>query len=89
MPRLIFTDNIQRHVACPPADVVGATVGAALTAYFAQYPQARAYILDDQGALRRHMAIYVDGVLITDRARLSDVVKPESQIGIFQALSGG
>ena len=89
MPTVAFTANIQRHVACPEVTVHGRTVAEALSAVFAGNPRARGYVLDDQGALRRHMAIFVDGVLIRDRAKQSDAVGAESRIYVFQALSGG
>lgn len=89
MARVIFTANIQRHVACPEAEASGETVREVLDAVFATNPRARSYILDDQSALRRHMSIYVDGSLIRDRNGLSDQVGPNSTIGVFQALSGG
>jgi sulfur-carrier protein len=89
MPKVIFTPNIQRHVACPSMSVEGATVRTVLDAVFETNPQARSYILDDQGALRKHMAIYVDGVLISDRSGLSDPVPEGGTVGVFQALSGG
>ena len=89
MARVSFTQNIQRHVACPACEAEGSTVRAVLDAVFAANPQARSYVLDDQGALRKHMAIYVDGALIHDRAALSDPVGAESTVYIFQALSGG
>lgn len=60
-----------------------------LDAVFAGNPQARSYVLDDQAALRRHMTIFVDGRIISDRARLSDPVTDKSSIHVFQALSGG
>ena len=56
---------------------------------FAENPQARSYVLDDQSALRRHMTIFVDGQIIRDRARLADAVHERSTIHVFQALSGG
>ena len=56
---------------------------------FADNPQARSYVLDDQAALRRHMTIFVDGQMIRDRARLADAVTEASTIYVFQALSGG
>jgi sulfur-carrier protein len=87
--KIAFTPNIQRHVACPQTDVAGGTVREALDAVFADNPRARSYILDDQSALRRHMTIFVDGKLIRDRNGLSDVVRPNSTIYVFQALSGG
>ena len=89
MPRVSFTENIQRHVACPPMQVEGATVRDALEAVFRDNPQARGYVLDDQAGLRKHMIVFVDGRMISDRARLSDLVKPDSRVFVFQALSGG
>ncbi|MDX2202879.1 MAG: MoaD/ThiS family protein [Hyphomicrobiaceae bacterium] len=89
MPKIAFTPNIQRHVACPPMTVAGATVAEVLAAAFADNPRARAYVLDDQGALRRHMIIFVDGVAIKDRTRLSDTVAADGTVYVFQSLSGG
>ena len=62
---------------------------AVLDAVFAQNPQARRYVLDDQGALRKHMTIFVDGKTIADRTALSDRVGETSEVFVFQALSGG
>ena len=56
---------------------------------FAENPPARSYVLDDQGGLRKHMTIFVDGKAIADRLRLSDPVNEASSIYVFQALSGG
>ena len=89
MPKVAFTANIQRHVACPDGEAHGTTVREVLDGYFAGNPRARSYVLDDQGALRRHMAVYVDGAIIRDRERLGDAVKPDSTVHVFQALSGG
>ena len=89
MAKVIFTPNIQRHVVCPDAEAAGRTVREVLENVFAQNPQARAYVLDDQSGLRRHMTIFVDGRTIRDRARLADGVNASSTIYVFQALSGG
>lgn len=89
MPKVAFTQNIQRHVECPEILAAGTTVCEVLDNAFTANPRARSYVLDDQGALRRHMAIFVDGALIRDRAKLSDPVKPDSSVYVFQALSGG
>lgn len=69
--------------------VEGDTVRAALDAVFAQNPAARRYVLDDQGALRKHMTIFVDGTLVRDRQHLSDPVPKGAAVHVFQALSGG
>lgn len=89
MPRVVFTENIQRHVECPPVHVPGATVRAALDAVFAQNARARSYVLDERGALRKHMSLFVDGQMIQDRLTLSDPVNADSEIYVLQALSGG
>jgi hypothetical protein len=89
MPHVTFTANIQRHVACPPGEAAGATVRAVLESVFAGNPRARGYVLDDQGALRHHMLVFVDGGQVRDRVALSDPVAPDSEIHVMQALSGG
>lgn len=89
MPTVRFTANIQRHVACPEMAVAGSTVAEALANVFAANPRARGYVLDDQSQLRKHMAIFVDGVAVNDRRRLTDPVSASSSIYVFQALSGG
>ena len=89
MPRLYFTSNLQRHLACPPGQATGQTVREALEAYFAEHPKARGYVLDDQGALRPHMVIFVDNEPIRDRVHLSDAVSEDTELFVMQALSGG
>lgn len=89
MATVFFTANIQRHVACPTTVAEGATVREVLEQIFSENPAARSYILDDQASLRKHMAIFIDGQALRDRARLSDKVKSASQIYVIQALSGG
>lgn len=89
MPRVIFTSNLQRHVSVPEQEVDAATVAQALAAVFAETPRARGYVVDEQGHVRKHIAIYVDGRRIADRAHLTDAVGPHSEICVFQALSGG
>jgi molybdopterin converting factor small subunit len=89
MAKIVFTANVQRHVACPEADAAGRTVREVLENAFAENPEARGYVLDDQSALRKHMAVFVDGKRIRDRVGLSDAVTETSTIHVFQALSGG
>jgi sulfur carrier protein ThiS len=89
MPRLSFTKNLERHVVCPPLQVSGATVREALEHYFARHPEVRSYVLDDQGAVRKHMVVFVNGEQVDDRERQSDAVKAADEIQVMQALSGG
>jgi molybdopterin synthase sulfur carrier subunit len=89
MPTVRFTQNIQRHVACPTCEIAGATIRDVLDGYFRTHQQARGYVLDDQGRLRQHMAIFVNGGQIRDRDHLSDPVPPDAMVDLVQALSGG
>ena len=85
MPRVVFTSHLQRHVRCAEAEVSGVTVGAALQAVFRAQPQVRDYVLDEQGELRKHVFVFVDG----RRARLDDTVASGAAIHVMQALTGG
>jgi sulfur-carrier protein len=70
-------------------DLPGATVREVLDKAFASSPELRSYLLDDQGRVRRHVAIFVNGETIGDRAGLSDPVAPDAEVFVMQALSGG
>ena len=89
MAEIAFTPNLRRHVDCPPADIAATTVRELLTAYFERRPDVRGYVLDDQGAVRKHVKILVDGVNLRDRDALSDPLSAASRVHVFQALSGG
>ena len=89
MATVRFTKNIQRHVACPTLDVQGSTLRAALDQYFSENPMARAYVLDEQGKIRQHMVVFIDGEMTWDKDNLTDPVQPHSVIDVIQALSGG
>lgn len=89
MPRVHFTGNLKRHLDCPPAEVPGRTVVDALEAVFAENPRLRSYLLDDQGRVRKHVNVFVDGEPVSDRVGLTDPVEPAGEIYVFQALSGG
>ncbi|MDE2581035.1 MAG: MoaD/ThiS family protein [Rhodospirillales bacterium] len=89
MPTVAFTTVLQRFLPAPDMRVAGATVREALDAVFAAHPALRGYVLDDQGAVRRHVIVYVNGVPARDRTRLTDRVGPADEIYVFQALTGG
>ncbi len=74
---------------CPPAEVQGTTVREVLDARFAKNERARGYVLDEQGALRQHVVVFVNGEPIRDRVRLSDPVQGDAEVYVMQALSGG
>jgi sulfur-carrier protein len=84
-----FTSHLVRHRPAPKIEASGATVAEVLATGFAGDDLLRSYVLDEQGRLRKHVAIYLDGAAIADRVRLSDAVGAHSEIYVLQALSGG
>lgn len=89
MAHLTFTAQLQRFTATPELDVPAATLGEALDATFAVNPQLRGYLLDDQGKLRKHVAVFIDGQMISDRSHLQHPLTATSEVHVLQALSGG
>ena len=89
MPRVTFTPHLQRFIDAPPREVAGSTVGEALAAAFTDNPRLRHYVLDERGAVRQHITIFVDDFPARDRVTLSDKVDDDSEIFVLQALSGG
>ena len=89
MTEVIVTENLLRHVDCPRLEGRGQTVRAVLDSALAEHSTLRRYILDDQGRLRRHMMIFVDGRPIADRFMLSDSIPESGIVHVMQALSGG
>ena len=89
MPYLEFAASIQRHVKAPPIEVAAETVADALRCVFASNRPLENYILDDQGAVRKHIAIFVNDAAIKDRLQQTDQVQDSDKIYVIQALSGG
>ena len=89
MPTIEFTPHLAKHLTCPTGSVDGKTLGEVLDAVFAREPRLRSYILEDQGHLRPHIAVFVDNQLIRERDRMDQPVREDSTIFVMQALSGG
>lgn len=89
MCRIVFAPSIQRHVPVAERELPATTLSGALESVFAEAPTLRSYLLDDQGGLRRHLTIFIDGLRLRDRGRLSDALAADSEVYVVQALSGG
>jgi sulfur carrier protein ThiS len=70
-------------------EIAGATVAEALESALRDNDQLRSYVMDEQGRIRRHIALFVDGQIVVDRLKLSDPIQADSEIYVMQALSGG
>ena len=84
-----FTSSLSHQTNAPRSSVEGATVRECLQGVFAMHPALRGYVMDDQNAVREHVVVFLDGTAISDRRTQSDPVKPDSEIFVMQALSGG
>lgn len=89
MPTLVFTPHLRKHLHCADGPFAGETVRDVLESAFVEIPRLKGYLLDDQGKLRQHVAIFVGGRMIRDRVTQQDPVAPDAEIFVFQALSGG
>jgi hypothetical protein len=90
MPTVKFTYALNRFFkGLKDTPARGSTLGEILKEIDGNYPGIRSYIVDEQGCLRRHVNIFIDGKLINDRTKLSDKFSANSEIYIIQALSGG
>lgn len=92
MPRVEMTSHLYRYF--PQLEhmnirVPAGSVADVLRAIDALAPGFIHYILDEQGALRRHVRLSIDNTLVFDRKTLSDHVPEDATLFIFQALSGG
>lgn len=89
MPSIAFTSHLREIGPVEPLDGDGATLAALLDMVATEFPRVKTYVLDDQGRLRKHIAVFVDGVL-QRRDRVMDLrLAPDAKVYVMQALSGG
>ena len=92
MPTVEMTSHLYRFFPAlenRALNVPSGSVAQVLQAIDAIAPGFRDYVLDDHGALRRHVKICVNETMVIDRKGLSDLVQQQDRVFIFQALSGG
>lgn len=87
MPRVEFAPVLAGGGASSTVEVEGATVKDVLRESCRRKPHLRDYLLDEEGRVRRHFAVFVDGNIVTDRRHLSDKVAPDSTVVVMQALA--
>ena len=89
MAQLYFTQQLRRFVDTPSISTSAATLREALEEAFAAAPQLRGYVLDDQGHLRKHVIVFIDGQRVRDYAKLDDALLANSEVLVLQAVTGG
>jgi molybdopterin synthase sulfur carrier subunit len=89
MPLVEFAPALTRHVACEPQQVDAATLAEALERAFEAAPGLRGYVLDEQGAVRKHVAVFVNSRMIASRTNLDVPLAAGDKVNVIQALTGG
>jgi sulfur carrier protein ThiS len=89
VPLVEFAPALTRHVACPPQDVAASSLREALDAALAAAPALRSYVLDEQGCVRKHVAVFVNADMIRNRAALDVPLAAGDRVMVIQALTGG
>jgi len=90
VPSVVLTPHLRRFFDLPDGiEVEGETVSQVVAALDRRWPGLGFYVTDEQGTLRKHVAVWVDGRRVEDRERLSDPVPRDGKVTILQALSGG
>lgn len=80
-----FFPQLQKQTITVPAG----SVAEVLHAVNDIAPGFTDYVLDEHGALRRHVNLSINNTIVIDRKKLSDRVQDNDTVYIFQALSGG
>ncbi len=90
MPTVKFTYALKRFFPkLKDTSANGKTLQEIFKEIESDYPGIKSYVLDEQGSLRRHVNIFINGKMINDRTKLTDEFSSNSEIYIMQALSGG
>jgi molybdopterin synthase sulfur carrier subunit len=89
MPTIEFAPALTRHVACPPQRVDASTLRAALESALLAAPALKSYVLDEQGSVRKHVAVFINAQMIPSRTQLDIELRPQDKVMVIQALTGG
>jgi sulfur-carrier protein len=84
-----FAPSIQRHKTVATQSVSAGTLSQALEASCSATAGLRHYILDDQGAIRKHVAVFVNQEMHLPRDDLSRLLRSGDKVLVIQCLTGG
>jgi len=85
--RVLIPGPLRSYTAeSPVVSAEGASLGVLVGDLDQRYPGIRFRIVDEQGAIRRHIKFFVNGVQATN---LEPALNDEDEVMIVCALSGG
>ena len=84
-----FAPSLRRHVECRPQSVAPGSLREVLEAALMAAPELAHYVFDDQRAVRKHVAVFVNRQMVQDRVHLNQPLHPGDHVLVIQALTGG
>ena len=84
-----FAPSLRRHVECAPQSVEPGTLRSVLESALRASPDLAGYVFDDQRAVRKHVAVFVNQQMVQDRSLLAQAVQDGDRVLVIQALTGG
>ena len=84
--RVLIPTSLRSYTQVSRVEAVGTMLGAVLADLDRQFPGIRFRMVDEQGRLRPHMRVFVNGQALHD---LALPLQPGCDVSIVQALSGG
>jgi molybdopterin converting factor small subunit len=85
-----FTRHLRLHFPdLRDGDFEAGTLAELVRALDGRWPGLAGYLVDERGALRKHVNVFVNGELLEDRAGLGDRIAAGDEVFVMQALSGG
>ena len=84
-----FAPSLRRHMDVSPQQVPAGPLRQVLDAAIRAAPALAHYVFDDQHAVRKHVAVFINQTLVHDRVRLDQAVAAGDKVLVVQALSGG
>jgi molybdopterin converting factor small subunit len=84
--QVLIPTSLRSYTRASRVAAVGMTLGEVLADLDRQFPGIRFRMVDEQGRLRPHMRVFVNGQAVHELAR---PLQPTDDVSIVQALSGG
>ena len=84
--RVLIPTSLRSYTQVSRVEAVGTMLGAVLADLDRQFPGIRLRMVEEQGRLRPHMRVFVNGQALHD---LALPLQPGCDVSIVQALSGG
>ena len=84
--QVLIPTSLRSYTRASRVAAAGTTLGGVLADLDRQFPGIRFRMVDEQGQLRPHMRVFVNGLAVRD---LALPLQPSDDVSIVQALSGG